>query len=88
MDVHAPDPTASIHLRLVHELDPRARAGLHLELASIRMTEGQFEQAARHFREALHLDDSLEVARARLRELGVGAPARRGLRGWIARHRR
>lgn len=88
MDVHAPDRIATIHLRLLQEPDPLVRASLHLEAASLRMSEGQFELAARHFREALHLDDSLEVARARLRELGVGVPVRRGLRGWLARHRR
>ncbi len=96
MDTHAPhgpgSPShgatrqADLHVRLLHEGDPIKRATLHLELAGLCMSNGQFEQAGRHFREALHLDQTLDIARVRLRELGVGVPrGRTGLRAWFSR---
>ncbi len=88
MDMRAaPDRLASLHMLLLEEHDPLKRAALHLELATLQMSNGQFEQAGRHFREALHLDETLEVARQRLRELGVGVGTRpkTGLRKLISR---
>ena len=89
MDTHAaPDRMAELHMRLLDEVDPVKRAAFHLELATLSMSSGQFEQAGRHFREALHLDATLDIARQRLRELGVGGPRpKTGLRGWFSRHR-
>jgi hypothetical protein len=87
MEVHAPDRTSSLHMRLLDELDPMKRAAVHLELATMLMASGQFEQAGRHFREALHLDGSLVVARQRLSELGAPSVPRRGIRAWLDRRR-
>jgi len=87
MEVHAPDRTSSLHMRLLDELDPMKRAAVHLELATMLMASGQFEQAGRHFREALHLDGSLVVARQRLGELGAPSAPRRGIRAWLDRRR-
>lgn len=89
MDTHAaPDPLAELHMRLLHEVEPLKRAGVHLELATLSMTSGQFEQAGRHFREALHLDGTLDIAKQRLLELGAGpAQPKAGLRGWLSRRR-
>jgi len=87
LEVHAPDRIASLHMRLLDELDPFKRAALHLELATGLMASGQFEQAGRHFREALHLDESLVVARQRLGELGAPSVPRRGIRAWLTRRR-
>ena len=89
MDTHAaPDRLADLHMRLLHEIDPVKRAAFHLELATLSMSSGQFEQAGRHFREALHLDGTFEVAKQRLRELGVGsARPKTGVRGWFSRRR-
>ncbi len=87
MDTHtSPDRLAALHLRLLEESDPLKRAGVHLELAAIQMSNGAFDQAGRHFREALHLDGTLEVARQRLTELGAGtAQKRTGLRAFFSR---
>ena len=66
--------------------EPIKRAAVHLELATLSMSGGQFEQAGRHFREALHLDGTLDIARQRLRELSGGVKQRRsGLRAWFSR---
>lgn len=83
----APDRLATLHMSLLEEHDPLKRAALHLELATLQMSNGQFDQAGRHFREALHLDGTLDVARQRLRELGVGGGARpkTGLRSMLSR---
>lgn len=81
-----PDRVSSLHMRLLEEHDPLKRAALHLELATLQMSNGQFEQAGRHFREALHLDATLEVARQRLHELGVvGKRQKTGLRNLVSR---
>lgn len=69
MEVHL-DRVAELHLRLVEEQDDRSRARMHLELATLAVREGKIEQAARHFREALLFDHSLERARVGLEELG------------------
>jgi Flp pilus assembly protein TadD len=93
MDVPADrDQMAALHLKLIDEMDPLRRAGIHLELASLAVRAGQFQQAARHFREALLLDATLDAARKGLARLGATerpvAPAEGGLRGWIGRLRR
>lgn len=87
MDTHAaPDRLAALHMRLLDETDSVKRAAIHLELATLSMSGGQFEQAGKHFREALHLDETLDVARHRLQELGVGAVRPRSrLRAWFSR---
>jgi hypothetical protein len=64
------DRVAELHLRLIDEQDRGRRAAMHLELASLALREGNIEQAARHFREALLLDATLDRARAGLRDLG------------------
>lgn len=64
------DRVAELHLSLIEERDDRARARIHLELATLAVREGKLEQAARHFREALLFDRSLERARVGLEELG------------------
>lgn len=92
MDVPADrDRVAALHLQLIEETDPLRRAGIHLELASLAVAGGQFQNAARHFREALLLDATLEVARKGLARLGATEnPARPnpgGLRGWFSRLR-
>lgn len=85
---------AELHLKLVDEQDRGRRAGMHLELASLALRDGNLEQAARHFREALWLEPTLERASVGLRELGERSTAetsggRRGLvRGLVARLRR
>lgn len=63
-------------MRLVEERDPLLRAGLHLELATISLGHGEFEHAARHFREALHHDGTLLTARDGLHSLGQGPTPR------------
>ncbi len=65
-----PDRTAALHLQLIDEQDRGRRAGMHLELASLAVRDGNIEQAARHFREALWHEPTLERARAGLRDLG------------------
>lgn len=67
---HGHDRVAELHHRLIYETDGVIRAGLHLELASLGVADGRFEDAARHFREALLLDNRLEHARKGLHELG------------------
>lgn len=64
------DRVAELHMRLIDEQDRGRRASMHLELASLALRDGNLEQAARHFREALLLDDKLERARVGLKELG------------------
>lgn len=64
------DRVAELHLRLIEEQDDRARAGMHLELATLAVRDGKLEQAARHFREALLFDKTLDRARLGLEELG------------------
>jgi len=64
------DRVAELHLRLIDEQDRGRRASMHLELASLALRDGNLEQATRHFREALLLDDKLDRARIGLRELG------------------
>jgi Tfp pilus assembly protein PilF len=64
------DRVAELHLRLIDEQDRGRRAAMHLELASLALRDGNIEQAARHFREALLLDDTLDRARAGLKDLG------------------
>ncbi len=92
MDVPAgQDRVATLHLQLIDEADPVRRAAMHLELASLGVAAGQFQSAARHFREALLLDTTLEVARKGLLRLGAQekpAAAPGGLRGWFARRRK
>ena len=71
MEIHLErDRVAELHMRLVEEQDSGRRALIHLELASLALRDGNLEQAARHFREALWLEPTLERARAGLRELG------------------
>lgn len=89
------DRVAELHLKLVDEPDRGRRASMHLELASLALRDGNLEQAARHFREALWLEPTLERARAGLRELGerstvvTKAEGRRGLvKGLVDRLRR
>lgn len=88
------DRVAELHLKLVDEQDRGRRAGMHLELASLALRDGNLEQAARHFREALWLEPTLERARIGLRELGerstiVKSEGRRGMvRGLVERLRR
>lgn len=83
---------AALHLQLIEEIDPMRRAGIHIELATLAVGGGQFQQAARHFREALLLDTTLEGARKGLQRLGVSEnpvrPPPGGLRGLFARLRR
>ena len=85
------DRIATLHLQLIDEIDPLRRAGVHLELATLSLGAGQFESAARHFREALVLDTTLERARAGLRSLGAVKSGtkgqQKGVRGWWARLR-
>jgi hypothetical protein len=64
------DRVAQLHLLLIEEQDRGRRAAMHLELASLALRDGNLEQSARHFREALLLDDKLERARTGLKELG------------------
>lgn len=77
-----PDRVAELHLRLVEERDSVRRAAIHLELATMALGQGDFDQATRHFREALHFDGTLEHARNGLHSLGErpdgGAPSARG----------
>ena len=88
------DRVAELHLKLVDEQDRGRRAGMHLELASLALRDGNLEQAARHFREALLLEPTLERARIGLKELGERSTlhkgdGRRGLmRGIVDRLRR
>lgn len=70
MDAAPLDRVAELHLRLIDEQDDRTRARMHLELASLAVRDGKLEQAARHFREALVFDQTLERARVGLEELG------------------
>lgn len=70
-----PNRVAELHVRLIDETDRLRRAGIHLELATIALGEGQFDHASRHFREALLLDASLERARTGLEHLGQRADA-------------
>ena len=82
----APARLATLHMALLEEHDPLKRAAVHLELATLQMSDGQFDQAGRHFREALHLDETLDIARQRLRELGLGVERRKsGLRSLLSR---
>lgn len=75
MDLPAvPDHVAELHQRLIDEPDALIRAGIHLELAGHAVANGQFESAARHFREALLLDHKLDRAHRGLRELGDRVP--------------
>jgi len=60
-----------LQARLVDLQDPLGRARIHLELATLAMTDGRPEAAVRHLREALLLDRSLDRARTMLRELGA-----------------
>lgn len=69
-----PDHVAELHHRLIDEPDAFVRAALHLELAGHAVANGQFESAARHFREALFLDSRLDRARKGLAELGDRSP--------------
>lgn len=88
MDLRATsDRTLHLHMRLLHETDVLKRAGLHLELAALQITDGQFEQAGRHLREALHFDQTLDGARAQLRELGQGPVKVSGLRALFSKKR-
>ncbi len=94
MDVPADqDRVAALHMQLIDETDPLRRAGIHLELASLGVAAGQFPTAARHFREALLLDATLEVARKGLARLGAtelprGPAPAGGLRGWFTKWRK
>jgi Tfp pilus assembly protein PilF len=72
------DRVAELHLRLVDEQDKGRRAAIHLELASLAVRDGNLEQAARHFREALWHEPNLERARIGLRELGERSAVRVG----------
>lgn len=77
---------ADLHHRLVYETDPFTRATIHLELATLAVGDGNFDSAARHFREALLLDSRLDRAREGLRGLGEhhhrpAGPRPGGLRG-------
>lgn len=88
------DRVAELHLLLIDEQDRGRRASMHLELATLALRDGNLEQATRHFREALLLDDKLERARMGLRELGERSTihatgSRRGLvRALVDRLRR
>ncbi|MDP2309148.1 MAG: hypothetical protein Q8P18_24205 [Pseudomonadota bacterium] len=88
------DRVAELHLQLIDEQDRARRASMHLELASLALREGNLDQATRHFREALLLDDKLDRARIGLRELGerstihVSAGRRGMMRSLLERFRR
>jgi hypothetical protein len=86
------DRVAELHYRLVYETERLVRAGIHLELATLAVGDARFEDAARHFREALLLDARLVRARDGLSELGQRAQekpaARTGVRGFLDRLRR
>ncbi len=95
MEIHLEqDRVAELHLKLIDEQDRGRRASMHLELASLALRDGNLEQAARHFREALWLEPTLERARVGLKELGERstthkAEGRRGIvRGIVDRLRR
>ena len=78
------DRVSQLHLLLIDELDDLRRARFHLELAVIAVRDGQLDSAACHFREALHFDHTLELARKGLHELGElvrEAPERCGFFG-------
>lgn len=77
------EPTSmeALQTRLLDESDPGERAGVHLELGRLALRDGRLESAARHLREALFLNRSLDAARDLLRDLGedvVGGEQGRG----------
>jgi hypothetical protein len=79
MEIHlGQDRVAELHLRLIDEQDRGRRASIHLELASLALRDGNLEQGARHFREALWLEPTLERARVGLRELGERSTLSKG----------
>lgn len=55
---------------LVEQQDPRLRARAHLELSWLAVKANRRDAAIRHLREALELDEHLQQARRRLKELG------------------
>ena len=65
----------ALQVRLLDESDPGARASVHLELGRLALRDGRLEIAARHLREALLLNRSLDAAKDLLRELGEEAAA-------------
>lgn len=85
------DRVAEIHHQLVFESDGVIRAALHLELATLAVSNGRFESAAVHFREALFLDGRIERARTGLHELGEKLhpekPRSGRVRSWFGRLR-
>jgi hypothetical protein len=93
MEAHL-DRVGELHVRLIDERDDRNRASMHLELATLALKDGKLDQAARHFREALVFDATLDRARRGLEDLGDlsrgrGDEGRRGFfRGLIDRLRR
>lgn len=67
----APSPEQESWERvLLEEVEHRARARAHLELARLRLGRGQVEASVRHLREALLLDTGLDAATQLLRDLG------------------
>ena len=75
------EPTSmeALQTRLLDESDPGERAGVHLELGRLALRDGRLESAARHLREALFLNRSLDAARdlssARMRWEIASAPS-------------
>jgi hypothetical protein len=82
---------AALHVELVTEQDDHRRARLHLELAGLCVAAGHLEHAARHFREALLFEPSLQAARTGLEGLAARArperPPRARMRDLLGRVR-
>jgi len=92
MSLHAPSvPTDSrvteLQHRLLDEVDPKARARIHLELARRSVRDGQLGPAVRHLRETLRFDASSASARQLLEDLDQPVKERPEVTGFKRRLR-